>query len=115
MSRSGCWIAAMPGIFLLSKHVADDLSQYPHWQPYVHDLGECQVKHQLRLHLFNLYKDGLGNPQVPEKLKRRRRWKQTSGVSVRPVITPRWPKYVLTAILLVSAVGLAISYSVIYR
>ncbi len=103
------------GHILLSKHVADDLSQYPHWQPYVHDLGECQVKHQLRLHLFNLYKDGLGNPQVPEKLKRRRRWKQTSGVSVRPVITPRWPKYVLTAILLVSAVGLTISFSVFYR
>ena len=28
---------------------------------------------------------------LPDKLKRRRRWKQTSGVSVRPVITPRWP------------------------
>src|SRR5438477_12872483 len=103
------------GHILLSEHVADDLAQYRHWQPYFHDLGECEVKHGLRLHLFNLYKENLGNPQVPEKLKRGRRWKQTSGVSVRPVITPRWPKYVLTAVLLVSAVALAISFSVFYR
>src|SRR3989475_3972550 len=103
------------GHILLSWHIAEDLTQYRHWQPYLHDLGECEVKHGLRLHLVNLYQDNLGNPQVPEKLKRGRRWKQTSGVSVRPVITPRWPKYVLTAVLLVSAVALAISFSVFYR
>ena len=103
------------GHILLSRHIAEDLTQYRHWQPYLHDLGECEVKHGLRLHLFNLYKDNLGNPHLPDKLKRGRRWKQTSGVSVRPVITPRWPKYVLTAVLLVSAVALAISFSVFYR
>jgi TolB-like protein/Tfp pilus assembly protein PilF len=73
------------------------------------------VKHGLRLHLVNLYKDNLGNPHLPDKLKRGRRWKQTSGVSVRPIIAPRWPKYVVTAVLLVSAVALAISFSVFYR
>ena len=103
------------GHILLSGHIAEDLTQYRHWQPYLHDLGECEVKHGLRLHLVNLYKDNLGNPHLPDKLKRRRRWKQTSGVSVRPVITPRWPKYVLIAVLLVSAVALAISFSVFYR
>src|SRR6266478_3425877 len=103
------------GHILLSGHVAEDLSQYRHWQPHLHDLGECEVKHALRLHIFNLYKDNLGNPQVPEKLKRRRRWKRTSAVSDRPVITPHWPRYVLTAVLLVSAVALAISFSVFYR
>src|SRR2546428_1363623 len=103
------------GHILLSGHVAEDLTQYRHWQPYLHDLGEFEVKHRLRLHLVNLYKDNLGNPHLPDKLKRGRRWKQTSGVSVRPVITPRWPKYVLTAVLLVSAVALAISFSVFYR
>jgi TolB-like protein/class 3 adenylate cyclase/Tfp pilus assembly protein PilF len=103
------------GHILLSGHIAEDLTQYRHWQPYLHDLGECEVKHGQGLHLVNLYKDNLGNPHVPDKLKRRRTWKQTSGVSVRPVITPRWPKYVLTAVLLVSAVALAISFSVFYR
>ena len=101
------------GHILLSGHIAEDLAEYRHWHPYLHDLGECEVKHGLRLHLFNLYKENLGNPQVPEKLTRR--WKHASGVSVRPVITPRWPKYVLTAVLLVSAVALAISFSVFYR
>src|SRR5213596_415361 len=76
------------GHILLSGHIAEDLTHYRHWQPYLHDLGECEVKHGLRLHLVNLYKDNLGNPHLPDKLKRRRRrWKQTSGVSVRPVIT----------------------------
>ena len=102
------------GHILLSWHIAEDLTQYRNWQPYLHDLGECEVKHGLRLHLVNLYKDNLGNPQVPEKLKRRR-WKHAFGVSIRPGIAPRWPKYVLTAVLLLSAVALAISFSVFYR
>src|SRR5438874_2552861 len=100
------------GHILLSGHIAEDLTHYRHWQPYLHDLGECEVKHGLRLHLVNLYKDNLGNPHLPDKLKRRRRWKQTS---VRPVSATPWPKYVLTAVLLVSALALAISFSVFYR
>jgi TolB-like protein/class 3 adenylate cyclase/Tfp pilus assembly protein PilF len=103
------------GHILLSGHIAEDLTQYRHWQPYLHDLGECEVKHGLRLHLVNLYKNNLGNPHLPDKLKRGRRWKRTSAVSVRPVITPRRPRYVLTAVLLLSAVALAISFSVFYR
>jgi TolB-like protein/class 3 adenylate cyclase len=92
---------------LLSAHIAEDLAEYQHWQPCLHDLGECEVKHGLRLHLFNLYKDGLGNPQVPEKL-RRRRWKQESP-PVRPVSPPRWPKSLLAVALVVSALALATS------
>jgi len=102
------------GHILLSKHVADDLTHYRHWQPYLHDLGECDVKHGLRLHVFNLYRDGLGNPAVPEKLKRGRRWKK-AGVSIRPISAARWPKFVLTAALLLSAVALAISFSILSR
>jgi hypothetical protein len=33
------------GHILLSKHVAEDLEHYPRWQPYLHDLGDCEVKH----------------------------------------------------------------------
>ena len=80
------------GHILLSKHVADDLVQYRHWQPYLHDLGEYEVKHGLRLNIVNLYKDGLGNPNLPEKLKRRKRWKQSTDTTVRPVIVPGWSK-----------------------
>jgi class 3 adenylate cyclase len=38
------------GHILLSAHVAEDLGQYRQWQPLLHDLGECEVKHGLRLH-----------------------------------------------------------------
>jgi serine/threonine-protein kinase len=103
------------GHILLSKHVADDLSQYRHWQPHLHDLGECEVKYGLRLHLFNLYKDNLGNPHVPQKLERGRRWKQASGAAVRPLSVPRWPKFALIAALFVSGVALAISFSIFFR
>jgi TolB-like protein/Tfp pilus assembly protein PilF/class 3 adenylate cyclase len=103
------------GHILLSKHLADDLAEYRHWRPYLHDLGECEVKYGLRLHLVNLYKDDLGNPHLPEKLKRGRRWKQTSGAAVRPIIAPRWPKLALIAALLVSAMALATSFSIFFR
>src|SRR5467141_4161867 len=49
------------GHILLSKHVAEDLEQYAHWQPHLHDVGECEVKHSVRVHLVNLYTDELGN------------------------------------------------------
>ena len=103
------------GHILLSGHVAEDLCQYRHWQPHLHDLGECEVKHGLRLHLFNLCKDGLGNPRVPEKLKRGKRWKQASGAEVRPLSVPRWQNLALIAALFVSALALAISFSIFFR
>jgi TolB-like protein/class 3 adenylate cyclase/Tfp pilus assembly protein PilF len=101
------------GHILLSGHVAEDLSEYRHWQPYLHDLGQCDVKHGLRLHLFNVYKDNLGNPQVPEKLKRGKRSKQASAV--RPITFPRWPKVALIAALLVSAIALVISSLIFFH
>jgi TolB-like protein/class 3 adenylate cyclase len=102
------------GHILLSAHVAEDLYEYRHWQPYLHDLGECEVKYGLHLHLFNLYKDGLGNPQVPEKLRRGRR-RRASAVSVRPITAPRWPNAALTIAFLVSAGALVISSLIFFN
>jgi len=96
------------GHILLSAHLAEDLAQYRHWQPYLHDLGECEVKHGLRLHIFNLCKDNLGNPQVPEKLRRRRKWKQESDM-VRPVSLRRPPRSLLVLALVVAALAMVIS------
>jgi TolB-like protein/integral membrane sensor domain MASE1/class 3 adenylate cyclase/Tfp pilus assembly protein PilF len=96
------------GHILLSAHVAEDLAQYRHWQPCLHDLGECEVKHGLRLHLFNLCKENLGNPQIPEKLTRRRRWKQESDI-VRPVSLPWRPRSLLVLALVVAALAMVIS------
>jgi TolB-like protein/class 3 adenylate cyclase len=55
---------------LLSRHVAEDLEQYRQWQPLLHDLGECEVKHGARVSVVNLYTDDLGNPAVPEKFRK---------------------------------------------
>src|SRR6266403_1722251 len=54
---------------LLSQRVAEDLSQYGEWQPQLHDLGEVEVKHGVRVHVCNLYNKELGNPEMPEKLR----------------------------------------------
>jgi TolB-like protein/class 3 adenylate cyclase/Tfp pilus assembly protein PilF len=102
------------GHILVSKRLAEDLAQYRNWQPYLQDLGECEAKHGLRLHVVNLCKDGLGNPALPEKLKRGKRWKQ-AGAPIRPIRAPRWPKSVLVVALLLSAAVLAVSFSIFLR
>jgi len=58
------------GHILVSKHAAEDLEQYDQWQPYLHDLGECEGKHGERLHVVNLYNDEIGNLAVPTKCVR---------------------------------------------
>ena len=57
------------GHILVSKRVADDLGQLARWSTQLHDIGEAEVKHGVRVHLFNLYTDELGNPEIPAKLK----------------------------------------------
>ncbi len=56
------------GHILVSKRVADDLGQLARWSNYLHEIGQAEVKHGLRVDLFNLYTDELGNPEVPTKL-----------------------------------------------
>src|SRR5213076_2272431 len=54
---------------LVSKRVCDDLEQYQHWRSLLHELGECEVKHGLRISLLNLYGNEAGNPELPEKFR----------------------------------------------
>src|SRR5437762_8428876 len=56
------------GHILLSKRVAEDLQQYSRWRPHLHDLGEVEVKHGERVHVFNFYTDDAGNAGLPKKL-----------------------------------------------
>jgi adenylate cyclase len=55
------------GHILLSKRVADDLAPFPRWNPYLHPLGECEVKHGRKVALVNFYTDDIGNPEVPTR------------------------------------------------
>jgi len=49
--------------------VADDLVHSRQWASRLRDLGECDVKHGVRLHLVNLYAEPLGNAAVPQKFQ----------------------------------------------
>ena len=55
------------GHILISKRVADDLAQSRRWQPYLHDLGDAEVKHGVVVSVVNLYADVIGNPNPPAK------------------------------------------------
>src|SRR5437868_544292 len=58
------------GHILVSERVADDLAQDRLWQPLLHELGELEVKHGVKLGIVNLYNAELGNPHPPQKLSR---------------------------------------------
>jgi len=55
------------GHILVSKHMAEDLEQYGHWKQHLHELGECEVKHGVRVAVVNLYTEDHGNPEMPQK------------------------------------------------
>src|SRR5438067_3151993 len=74
------------GHILLSKHVAEDLEEYEKWRPLLHDLGECEVKHGVRVSVVNLYDNQFGNATLPRKFERvqkrrtRLRWAAVTAV-----------------------------------
>jgi TolB-like protein/Flp pilus assembly protein TadD len=70
------------GHILVSKHVAEDLEQYAHWKPYLHELGECEVKHGVRVDLVNLYSDDFGNSRLPKKFEALHRHRARMRLSV---------------------------------
>ncbi|HEX4706727.1 MAG TPA: adenylate/guanylate cyclase domain-containing protein, partial [Candidatus Udaeobacter sp.] len=73
------------GHILLSRHVAEDLEQYPRWRAYLYDLGECEVKHGARIGLANFYDSEIGNAQLPKKVqavKRRRALVRWAAVAI---------------------------------
>jgi TolB-like protein/class 3 adenylate cyclase/Flp pilus assembly protein TadD len=88
------------GHILLSRRVAEDLEEYPHWQPHLHELGECEVKHGVRVSVVNLYTAELGNPEVPEKLKAAR----VTAAALRKRAAFRWLSLGVMSLLAVIAV-----------
>ena len=73
------------GHILLSKHLAEDLTEFEEWRPLLHDLGTCEVKHGVQVAIVNLWSDDVGNPQLPQKfqaLKKQRarvRWAEMAA------------------------------------
>jgi TolB-like protein/Flp pilus assembly protein TadD len=56
------------GHILVSKRVADDLAQQRRWQPYLHELGDVEVKHGVVVSLVNFYAETIGNPTPPSRI-----------------------------------------------
>jgi TolB-like protein/Flp pilus assembly protein TadD len=100
------------GHILLSNRVAEDLGQYRHWQPHLHDLGECEVKHGVIVSVVNLYNNEVGNPALPEKFKGKTPRRRTGSDGIR--LNPLPPRNTLLTALFFSAVALAIGYWVFF-
>jgi eukaryotic-like serine/threonine-protein kinase len=56
------------GHILLSSNIREILSEISQWKNCLHDIGEAKGKQNSRIHLFNLYSDGVGNPVMPQGL-----------------------------------------------
>src|ERR1700757_3818322 len=61
------------GHILLSKRVAEDLQQNGRWRPHLHDLGEVEVKHGERVHVFNFHDGDAGKLEPPAKFSQAKR------------------------------------------
>ena len=57
------------GHILASQSVADVLGHLSSWKDYLHDIGEAEVKHGVRVHLYNLFTNEVGNAELPQKLQ----------------------------------------------
>jgi tetratricopeptide (TPR) repeat protein/class 3 adenylate cyclase len=60
------------GHILLSSAEAEVLGQLSAWCPMLHDLGEVEVKHGARVHLYNLYTEEVGKSEPPKKITAQR-------------------------------------------
>src|SRR5438477_10313914 len=90
---------------LLSKRVADDLAQYRRWQPYLHELGDVEVRHGVVVSVVNLYADVVGNPESPARFATVGR-ATASAASARKRLSPvALAIFVLAVLLLALAVA----------
>jgi class 3 adenylate cyclase len=71
------------GHILLSKHVAEDLSEFEEWRPLLHDLGTCEAKHGMQVAIVNLWSDDVGTVSSHKSFK-------LSGNSAPECAGPKW-------------------------
>jgi TolB-like protein/class 3 adenylate cyclase/Tfp pilus assembly protein PilF len=103
------------GHILVSKRVADDLAQYRRWQPYLHELGDIEVKHGVVVSVVNLYADVVGNPAPPAKFKtvaaaNRRSGSDSAAPGGKPKRGVPWHEVVLAMLLVAGLIGAGIFF-----
>jgi TolB-like protein/Tfp pilus assembly protein PilF/class 3 adenylate cyclase len=89
------------GHILVSRRIAEDLAHSRQWRTYLHDLGECAVKHGVPIFIVNLHTDEIGNAQLPEKLKQ---WQseQAAQAAGSSSVPPRKYVWIAAAALLIA-------------
>ena len=93
------------GHILVSKRVADDLAQQRRWQPYLHELGDVEVKHGVVVSLVNLYAETIGNPTPPTRFGKERGGVRTLSKGPRKGLSP-----VARAIFIVVGLFIALTF-----
>jgi class 3 adenylate cyclase len=101
------------GHILLSKHVADDLEHYRQWRSLLHDLGDCEVKHDVRVHVVNLYTDEFGNPENPEKFRQAKETQTALAIPASQAKPPRRSWTLIAAFII--AAGLIAWFLTVHR
>ncbi|PYL94498.1 MAG: hypothetical protein DME28_05020 [Verrucomicrobia bacterium] len=92
------------GHILISKRVADDLAQQRRWQPYLHELGDVEVKHGVMVSLVNFYAETIGNPTPPARIGKVRGAVRSTTTATRKGLSPLARAiFVLAGLLLVLA------------
>jgi Tol biopolymer transport system component/class 3 adenylate cyclase len=87
------------GHILISNIEVDVLAQLSTWKNVMlQDLGEAEVKHGVRIRIYNLYTNEVGNRELPHKLQAAR----DAAAAARAKV--KWRKLALIAVLLVIAV-----------
>src|SRR4030095_2298725 len=93
------------GPILVSTRGADDLEQRRPWQPYLHELGDVEVKHGVVVSLVNLYAETIGNPAPPARIGKSRGTVPRAKTSARKGLSPLARTVFIIVVLLI---GLAI-------
>ena len=100
------------GHILLTKRAGNDLAESGQWVPFLHDLGECEVKHGVTLGLVNFFGDDVGNPELPSRFKKARD-EQAAQVATRRTVLRR--RLLLGGILLLALIALSLATYVTFQ
>jgi len=103
------------GHILLSRRVAEDLEQYRQWRPYLHDLGECEVKHGVRVSVVNLYTEELGNLELPEKFRQSKEAQTAPAIATSDAKPAGRSRAMIAALIIVAAAAAAGFYIYSHR
>src|SRR5947207_13609936 len=91
------------GHILRSSRIADDLAQQSRWRPSLHDLGLVEVKHGVKVEIVNIYTDEVGNPELPDKVKRAQEEQRAVDHRAASVSARKWSLIICLLLIVVAA------------